>query len=115
MDKNKPPAKPLPQPVPQGMKDFFNLVSPARSPSPVDDLQGRYLDKVNEAKRGSATFSNARDIDAIVEFRIREWMMRVEKEAQEERKRKELLERLNRPHDPPKPGAPNNKITPPKN
>lgn len=111
MDKKPPSNNNLPQPV----KDFFNRVSPRNAASPIDDLQGRYLDKVNEAKRGSATFSNARDIDAIVEFRIREWMMRVEKEAQEERKRKELLERLNRPHTPQKPGGPNNKLPPPGN
>lgn len=99
--------------LPPHIQDFFNKAAPKKSPSPVEELQDRFLDRINEAKRGGApSFSHSSDIDYIVEFRIREWMMRQQKEADDERRLKEFRARMNRPHDKTPPKGPNNSAPP---
>lgn len=101
--------------IPQTIKDFFNKVAPDPARSPVDELQGRYSDKVEAARRlaaGTGTLPGRDSIDYIVELRIREWMMRVQLEAEAEKRLKDLHDRLNKPQDPNRkpPAGPSNNI-----
>lgn len=103
--------------IPHLINDFIIKAAPPSSPSPLEQLQGRYQEKADEVTRsgGLGPMPNRDTTDYIVEIRIREWMMRVQREAQEEKRLKELHARLNHPHEN-KPGGPNNnsnKITPP--
>ena len=96
MDK-KPDQKPAtaPLPIPQAVKDFFNTAAPKTTATPLEELQERYIEKRAEDRRathGTPAIPNHHGTEFIVELRIREWMMRMEREAAEERKARAAAE-----------------------
>jgi len=99
--------------IPPLTREFIQKAAPSGDHSPLRDLQNRYSEKEEERRRidtGLGPLPNRDSTEYIVEIRIREWMMRVQKEAEEEKKLKELRERLNRPHGPNHPpNGPHNK------
>lgn len=103
--------------IPPLVKDFIRNAAPAGDHSPLRDLQNRYNEREGELRHagsGLGPMPGRDSPDYLVELRIREWMMRVQKEAEEEKRLKELRERLNRQHGPNKPPnrGPGNKISP---
>ncbi|MDF3024834.1 MAG: hypothetical protein K0R10_2195 [Alphaproteobacteria bacterium] len=104
MDK-KPDPKPLP--LPDASRDFFNKVAPRADRTPLKELQERYADKRAEdrlATHGTLPIPNHHSTEFIVEMRIREWMMRMEREAADERKARAAIEAAKT--KPPVPPAP---------
>lgn len=96
MDK-KPDHKPAttPLPVPQAVRDFFNTAAPKTAATPLQELQERYIEKRAENRRathGTPAIPNHHGTEFIVELRIREWMMRMEREAADERKARAAAE-----------------------
>lgn len=96
MDKKPNPKqddKPLP--VPGQMRDFFDAVAPRADQTPLKELQERYADHRAEERRathGTPVIPNHHGTEFIVELRIREWMMRMEREAADERKARAAIE-----------------------
>jgi hypothetical protein len=96
--------------LPKHVSDFFNRAAPGKKDAPLEQLHRR-LDEGAETLRRASITGNAMpphgSPDYLVEFRIREWMMREQKEREEERRMKQLHERLT--HKPGKPplGPPN--------
>lgn len=96
MDKKPDPKKAeTPLPVPGRVRDFFGTVAPRRDSTPLTELQKRYAEKRAEdrlAVNGTPPMANYHGTEFIVELRIREWMMRMEKEAAEERKARAAID-----------------------
>ncbi len=104
-DSTKPPAA---LPLPAKAADFFNTVAPRRDSTPLAELQKRYAEKRAEdrlATNGTPPMANYHGTEFIVEMRIREWMMRMEREAADERKARAALEAAHKAK-PPAPSAP---------
>lgn len=106
MDKKPNPKqddKPLP--VPGKMRDFFDTVAPRADRTPLKELQERYADHRAEERRathGTLPIPNHHGTEFIVELRIREWMMRMEREAADERKARAAIEAAQK-NKPPAP------------
>lgn len=96
MDKKPDPKKAdAPLPIPGQARDFFDKVAPRADRTPLQDLQERYADHRAEERRalhGTLPIPNHHGTEFIVELRIREWMMRMEREAAEERKSRAAIE-----------------------
>lgn len=109
MDKKPDPKKAdAPLPIPGRVRDFFDRVAPRAGRTPLQELQERYADHRAEERRalhGTLPIPNHHGTEFIVELRIREWMMRMEREAAEERKARAALEATKKPK-PPAPPAP---------
>ncbi|HYD19652.1 MAG TPA: hypothetical protein VEF76_14355 [Patescibacteria group bacterium] len=91
MDRKQPDANPPPPPLPGRVTDFFNKVAPRADRSPLSELQERYREKRAEDRRalqGTPPMPNFHGTEYIVELRIREWMMRMEKEQRDAAKHK---------------------------
>lgn len=99
-------------PLPDKYKDFFNKVAPSNWITPLSQLQSRYEDKVEENRRANMVpMTNLHGIDYIVELRVREWMMRMQKEEAELRRLQGKDDKKKGPPIPPRPASPK---TPPK-
>lgn len=96
MDKKPEPKKAeTPLPIPGRVRDLFDAVAPRADKTPLKELQERYADHRAEERRalhGTLPIPNHHGTEFIVELRIREWMMRMEKEAAEERKSRAAIE-----------------------
>ncbi len=106
-DSTNPPV-PSPLPLPAKVNDFFNAAAPRRDSTPLIELQKRYADKRAEdrlATNGTPPMSNYHGTEFIVEMRIREWMMRMEREAADERRSRAALEAAQKAK-PPAPQVP---------
>lgn len=95
--------------LPDKYKDFFNKVAPSQWITPLSQLKGRYEEKAEEDRRGNAfPMTNLHGVDYIVELRVREWMMRMQKEEAELRRiKKEADRKKNGIPAPPRPRSPN--------
>lgn len=92
--------------LPDKYKDFFNKVAPSPWITPLSQLKSRYEEKVEESRRaGALPMTNLHGIDYIVELRVREWMMRMQKEEAELRRIRKEAEKKNGPPIPPRPGS----------
>lgn len=103
--------------LPQHFRDFFNRAAPSPFVTPLSELQGRYEDKVRQNRALNALPApNLHGIDYIVEMRVREWMMRMQREEEEARRIRDSSNGpdKNGPEGPPVPPRPGNKISPPK-
>lgn len=90
--------------LPDITRDFVKSVAPGPAQSPLAELQKRFAAKQQAARppsnaeivhQNSGSHGSGHSIEYMVEMRIREWMMR------EQREREEAQRRLN--HPPPKP------------
>jgi len=95
--------------IPNITRDFIKSVTPTPAESPLTELQNRFaarkkpkaadadVPQSGGTSLGGNHGGNGHSIEYMVEMRIREWMMR------EQRDREEARRRQNPPHSPPKP------------
>jgi hypothetical protein len=100
--------------LPPLLKDFIRAIAPAPDRGPLTELQDRYADRQQEARRqllaSSAVNFPHDSVEFMVEMRIREWVKRMERERREIEARKDHADSPKSPQNPP----PGNKIAPPK-
>ena len=95
--------------IPPLLKDFINKVTPSPFMTPVSELQERYIEKREEERRRAAVLPapNLHGFDFVVEMRIREWMQRMQREAEEAKRLQAFVDKHKSKNiTPPKPPSP---------
>ncbi|MDP2205453.1 MAG: hypothetical protein Q8K65_04035 [Alphaproteobacteria bacterium] len=97
-----PPRKPTP-----ALKDFIKAVTP-KGAGPAQDLTTRFRDsRARDSHRSYIVPSLPKDsAEYFVELRIREWMMRKEREEAELRRQQKAQNDRNKNSPPPAPPPP---------
>ncbi|MDE1151315.1 MAG: hypothetical protein PW788_02165 [Micavibrio sp.] len=103
--------------LPKHMLDFIRSAAPDGTRTPLDELQDRFAEKkADERRLGSTMFGaplpnpHTHGAEYLVELRIREWMMREQREHDEAKRAANAHKPAEPPQSPPRNG---NKITPP--
>jgi len=103
--------------LPKITLDFIKNAAPDATRTPLDELQARFAEKKEEERRVTGSFlggqlpnPHTHGAEYMVELRIREWMMRQQREHDDARRAAEARKNAENPPSVPRSG---NKITPP--
>lgn len=91
----------MPRP-PQKAADLTRKISPKKKDMPLDEMKNEHHENLKQG-HGSAIYGSPRDLDKLVEMRIRAWMLREEHEKKELREIEARHGREKKSGKPPEP------------